>query len=141
LVIVDTSILVSIERGKITLGQFACAVEQLQTSPALAAISLSELLAGVHRASNDVIRARREAQTESFLKRLPVLPFTEKVARVHARLDYFLEVRGLPVGAHDLIIAATALAHGASILTNDLRSFPRIPELPIHTVPLANANS
>ncbi|AUX31792.1 uncharacterized protein SOCE836_039240 [Sorangium cellulosum] len=34
-----------------------------------------------------------------------------------------------PVGAHDLLIAATALAVGYDVVTRDDRSFPRIPGL------------
>jgi predicted nucleic acid-binding protein len=35
----------------------------------------------------------------------------------------------MAVGAHDLLIGATALATGGRVATRDLRSFPRIPGL------------
>ena len=33
------------------------------------------------------------------------------------------------IGAHDLIIAATAISHDFSLLTDNIREFSRIPEL------------
>jgi hypothetical protein len=50
------------------------------------------------------------------------------VARTHARLWAQLAA-GTPVGAHDLLIAATALAHGYAVLTDDPRDFGRVPGL------------
>ncbi len=40
-----------------------------------------------------------------------------------------LLVKGRPVGERDLLIAATALAHGYTVVTRDERSFRRIPGL------------
>jgi predicted nucleic acid-binding protein len=53
------------------------------------------------------------------------------IARVHARLSADLAARGSPVGAHDLMIAATAIAVGYDVATRDERSFPRIPGLTV----------
>jgi predicted nucleic acid-binding protein len=50
---------------------------------------------------------------------------------VHARLSAELAAKGSPVGAHDLLIAATALAMGYDVATRDDRSFPRIPGLQV----------
>jgi tRNA(fMet)-specific endonuclease VapC len=50
-------------------------------------------------------------------------------ARVHARLWAQLAAKGITVGTHDLLIAATALAMGFSVATRDDRSFPYIPGL------------
>jgi predicted nucleic acid-binding protein len=58
-----------------------------------------------------------------------VLPFDVVVARVHARLWAELAAKGVTGGAHDLLIAATALATGSTVATRDDRSFPRIPGL------------
>src|SRR5262249_46190258 len=69
---------------------------------------------------------------ESLLSRLPVLPFDLVVARVHARLWADLAGQGVNVGAHDLLIAATAIAAGGAMATRDQRSFPRIPGLVVH---------
>lgn len=63
---------------------------------------------------------------ESVIGELDPVPITEAVARVHAQLWSDLEARGESLGAHDLWIAATALAHGFGVLTNDRRGFDRV---------------
>ena len=55
----------------------------------------------------------------------------EQVARIHASVWATLAAKGEAVGAHDRWIAATALAHGFDLATDDARSFRRIPGLNI----------
>jgi tRNA(fMet)-specific endonuclease VapC len=98
----------------------------------LAAITASELLTGVHRADTPERALRREAYVESILEAVPVLPFDLRVARVHARLSAELARSGRRIGAHDLEIAATALAHGQPVLTANPRDFARVPGLAVH---------
>ena len=74
-------------------------------------------------------RTTREAFVERLLAHLPLIPFDLVVARVHARLSAELAVKGSPIGAHDLQIAATAIAVGDDVATRDERSFPRVPGL------------
>jgi predicted nucleic acid-binding protein len=38
---------------------------------------------------------------------------------------------GNPIGAHDLIVAATAKSHGLSVLTQNLAEFSRVPGLSV----------
>jgi tRNA(fMet)-specific endonuclease VapC len=57
------------------------------------------------------------------------IPVTEAVARVHAEVWAGLERRGQPVGAHDVWIAATALASGFGIVTRNESDFARVPGL------------
>ena len=40
-----------------------------------------------------------------------------------------LETRGVVIGGNDLWIAATALAHGATLVTNNTAEFSRVPGL------------
>jgi len=56
---------------------------------------------------------------------------TALAARVHARVWAELAAKGVGVGAHDLLIGATALAIGGRVATRDLRSFLRIPGLEV----------
>ena len=48
---------------------------------------------------------------------------------VLARLRALLESLGTPIGPHDLLIAATALRHQATLVTRNVREFSRVPEL------------
>ena len=76
-------------------------------------------------------QARAERFVERLLDRLPIIPFDPDVARVHARLGADLAVKGAQVGAHDLMIAATAVAIDFDVATRDLRSFPKIAGLTV----------
>ena len=122
-ILIDSSVLVAAERGEVDLeAVLATHGEELI---AIAAITASELLHGVHRLKG-ARRARTEALVERMLSRLPAIPFDLSVARVHATLSAELRTRGTPVGAHDLQIAATAVLLDYQVATRDLRSFPRI---------------
>jgi predicted nucleic acid-binding protein len=72
---------------------------------------------------------RRLAFVEHVLAGFDPIPITERVARIHADAWARLARRGEMVGAHDLWIAATALAHGLGVATADARDFARVPGL------------
>lgn len=95
---------------------------------AISVITVSELLHGVHRAAG-AHRARRAAFVEHVLAAFEPIPITETVARVHAEIWTDLAGRGETVGAHDLWIAATALAHGLGVATLNAADFGRVPGL------------
>jgi len=60
------------------------------------------------------------------LSGLQAIPITEPVARVHAEIWAGLASRGEPIGAHDLWIAATAIAHGLGVATRNTAHFERV---------------
>lgn len=129
MVIIDSSVLVAAERGQLDLNTVLGASGSLPVG--IAAITASELLHGVHRAITPAQRAMRESFVERLIGSVLVLPFDLTVARLHARVWAELAAQGITVGAHDLIIAATALANGGTVATRDDRSFPRIPGLSV----------
>ena len=99
---------------------------------ALSVITVSELLHGVARA-DDARRIRRAAFVEAVLHGYVSVPITQQIARVHARVWAELEAGGRTIGAHDLWIAATALAHGLGVATLDPGDFGRVPGLRVVT--------
>ncbi len=127
--LIDTNVIISVERNRtdldVALRLFGDQVVHLS------AISASELLHGVHRAESAFRRGRREAFVEKILSLLPVLPMDLAVARCHARLWADQSARGQLIGAHDMIIAATALANGLTLLTANLREFERVEGLAV----------
>lgn len=127
--LIDSSVLIAAERGTLDLDEVM--EEYGSVDFAIAAVTASELLHGVHRADNEDRRSRREAFVETLLSRLPVLPFDLIAARAHARLWAQLAARGGSIGAHDLLIAATAITRGLDVVTRDERSFSRIPGLSV----------
>jgi tRNA(fMet)-specific endonuclease VapC len=99
----------------------------------IAAITASELLHGVHRATAEH-RARREVFVEAVLAAFPPLPFGLLAARAHARIWADLAAAGQDVGAHDRLVAATAITAGWRVGTANLRHYDRIAGLDILTV-------
>jgi predicted nucleic acid-binding protein len=120
--VIDTDILVLADRQRapLNLGRWS-----EYGSAYLSAITASELLVGVHRAQTQGQRNRRNAFVESVLAAIPVLPFDLECARVHAQLVASLP-RNETIGAHDALIAGTALRHGHSVLTNNGRDFRKL---------------
>ncbi|HXW85141.1 MAG TPA: PIN domain-containing protein [Candidatus Binataceae bacterium] len=127
--LIDSSVLIAAERGDLDLDSWL--KDHPDDQLAIAAITASELLQGLHRARTDQQRARRGRFVAEVLERFPTVPFDLAVARVHAVLVAETDRRGRQVGAHDALIAATALANGMQVATRDLRSFPRIPGLSV----------
>ena len=102
---------------------------------AIASITASELLHGVHRAAHEH-RARREAFVEAVLSAFPALSFDLLVARVHARLCADLASSGTDVQAHDRIVAATAISAGWRVGSANTCQFSRIPGLDVTLISL-----
>ena len=88
----------------------------------LSSVSASELLVGVERANTAKRRALRSAFVEHLLSSIPVLEFSLPVARTHARMIAALP-KNQPAGAHDALIAATAIHHGFGLLTRNVVDF------------------
>lgn len=130
--LLETSVLIHVERGRAELAEIS--TRFADESFAISAITAAEMLEGVHGAATDEQRIKREAFVEGILARIPIVPFDIRVARVYARLKRGLDRKGSPVGAHDLMIAATALAIGYGVITTDKRSFPRVPGIEVTLV-------
>ena len=86
----------------------------------------AELLVGAEKSSQPdrVLR-----QIELLLEAHEIVEITEQVAEHYARIRAELEARGATIGGNDLWIAATALAHGATLVTNNTGEFSRVPGL------------
>jgi tRNA(fMet)-specific endonuclease VapC len=125
--ILDATVLIEAERGRLDLP--ALLRQQGDTPVAIAAITASDLLQGVERAVDPIIRHRRSRYVEGVLETVETLPFGLPEARAHARVWAALTARGQPIGAHDLLVAATALAADGLLATLDQAEFARVPDL------------
>lgn len=128
-VVIDTSVLIAAERGVFDLQSFFASLGD--TPVAVSAITASELLHGVHRAKGATARAMRSQYVESLLANIPALSFGLTEARVHASIWATLAAKGHLIGAHDMLIAATALANNSKVATLNREKFRRVPKLEI----------
>ena len=144
--LLDTTVFIELERAVRRLPPARAMTEvgghlENQLGPAeevgIAAITASELLHGVHRATPEH-RARREAFVEAVLAAFPPIPFDLLAARAHARLWAELAAAGVDVGAHDRLVAATAITTGWRVGTANVRHFDRVPSLDVIAIALAS---
>jgi len=77
---------------------------------------LGELLYGAHRSAR---RAENLAAVVTLRTLFPVVPVTEAIIERYAASRAQLAARGRPKADFDLVIACTAIEHGAVLVTND----------------------
>jgi tRNA(fMet)-specific endonuclease VapC len=124
---IDSNILIGFERQAIDINAFIRGREQERFF--ISVISASELLHGVHRAKTRKTKATRLAFVEAVLASIPILDIDLAAARCHAQLWSDLSKRGNMIGVHDSWIAASCLAHGLKLVTENTREFRRVPGL------------
>jgi tRNA(fMet)-specific endonuclease VapC len=75
--------------------------------------------------------AKRRAQLDEMLTVVAVLPFDTAAAKLAARVESALRSTGSPIGPKDVLVAGTALAHNATLVTHNLREFQRVRGLSV----------
>jgi len=88
----------------------------------------AELLFGAAKSQQ---KARTLAVIHAFLHPFECLPFAGDAVEHYADIRAYLETRGQSIGPNDLIIAATARASGASLVTHNTAEFERVAGLNI----------
>ena len=135
--LLDTTVFIELERAvrrlppQWAMGEVNARLEEQLGSAeevGIAVITASELLHGVHRATPEH-RTRREVFVEAVLAAFPPIPFDLLTARAHARLWAELAAAGIDTGAHDRLVAATAITAGWRVGTANVRHFEKIPGL------------
>jgi tRNA(fMet)-specific endonuclease VapC len=126
-VIFDSSEIISLERNR---EEVQILVSGREGEPfGISVVTVAELLHGVERADTEVRRLKRQSFVEKVLESFPVFHFDTSVARIYARIWASLAKEGLTIGAHDLIIAATAISLDYSVITANRRDFEKIEGL------------
>jgi tRNA(fMet)-specific endonuclease VapC len=134
--ILDSSAVIAAERRGDTVEQFIERVVNAtgDQDAALSAVGLTELIHGLYRAKTPAMRLHRESFLNELLADLTVYPYTKETAMLAGKLDGEQQSKGVVIPFGDLLIGATALSLGYSVLTVNLRDFCRIPGLSV--VPL-----
>lgn len=119
--LLDTSVFIAAETGR------SLAADALPAESAISVVTLGELQAGVLAARTTASRARR-LMTLGVLGDVEVLPVTEAAALHWAQIRVALADADRRLNVNDTWIAATALAHGLPVITQDA-DFELLPGL------------
>ena len=128
-VIFDTSVLMALERGSHAIEKLVAGRESKHFG--ISVVTVSELLHGVHRADSEKRRLTRGAFVEKIIQTFPIYSFELNAARIYAKLWSNIAKKGMTIGAHDLMIASTAIALGFSVMTADVRDYGKIKEVSV----------
>jgi len=122
--VLDTNTLVYFFRGEgeVSTNLLNHAPEEI----VVPALVVWELEVGIGKTG---VASRRRKQFEAFLATVHVAPFGIEEARCAADIRLRLERRGIPIGPIDTLIAGTALARKAVLVTRNVREFGRVEGL------------
>jgi tRNA(fMet)-specific endonuclease VapC len=98
---------------------------------ALSVVSVAELWEGVFFSRDP---GHSQSLLEQFLSGVAILPIDDAVCRRFGRLRGSLRLQGKKIADFDLLIAASALCHNLTLLTNNRRHFEQIGELRIESL-------
>jgi tRNA(fMet)-specific endonuclease VapC len=91
----------------------------------ISSISAAELAYGIAKSGSE----KNQQALAKFLSPLEISSFGEDAFWQYGTLRALLESLGTPIGSLDTLIAAHALALGATLVTNNTREFERVPNL------------
>jgi tRNA(fMet)-specific endonuclease VapC len=98
----------------------------------LSAVSVAELWEGVYFSRDP---ERSQSFLEDFLSGVTTLGIDDEICKRFARLRGYLRRQGKLIGDFDLLIAASALAHNMTLLTNNKRHVENVEGLRIESAP------
>ena len=124
--LLDTTVLIDVLRHR--HGRRELLAEAVCDGHTLAAtaINVAEIYAGM--------RPAEAARTEMFLGALECYPVTAAIARRAGRLKWEWSRKGRTLALDDMLIAAAALEHGLTLMTDNRTDFP-MPELDLYSLP------
>jgi predicted nucleic acid-binding protein len=134
--ILDSSVVIAAERRGDTPAQFVQQVIAVagNQEAALSSVGLTELVHGIYRGNSTQIQLRRRMFVEELRVGLAVYPYTAETAMLAGQIDGEQTARGMTIPFPDLLIGATALSLGFSILTVNPRHFRLIPALNVISI-------
>lgn len=131
--ILDSSVVIAAERRGENVAQM---LQQIVATTGdqravLSSIGLTELVHGIYRAQSSETRSRRDSFIREMLSVVEVYPYTKETAMLAGRIDGEQQGRGITIPFSDLLIGATALEVGYTLLTVNVRHFRLIPSLTV----------
>jgi len=131
MILLDTNVVIAFLNGnKAVAERIADNVDKI----ALSALVVAELNYGAKASQN---AARNLDKLTRLLDVVQTVPFDLECAESFGTIKSKLRSIGKPTGEVDALIAATALAHKAVLVTGNMRHFEHIEGLHIETWPLS----
>ena len=123
--LLDTTVLIDTLRARQNRRTLLAHLVTAGHSLATAAINIGEVYAGM--------RPGEEPRTEAFLSSLHCYPTSGAIARRAGSLKAAYAREGQTLALADMVVAATALEHGLTLMTDNRRDFP-LPELQFYSL-------
>ena len=122
--LLDTDMCVYWLRGQSAVREYALMIDPADL--AISIITLAELYYGAAWSAQPIATKRA---VEVFADAITVLPLNPASVEIFGNVKATLRKQGQRIEDLDLLIAATALAHGVVLVTNNQQHFRRIPDL------------
>lgn len=122
--VLDTNTLIYFFKGSGRVAERM--LNEAPTDIGIPAVVIFELLTGI---AKSVSPKKRTGQLNSLLDAIKVLPFSIEEAKSSAAIRAQLEKKGTPIGPFDVLIAGTAMANRAILVSHNLAEFNRIDGL------------
>ncbi len=91
----------------------------------ISAITAAELQYGAQKRKSQLLTRNVNA----YCNLVPICEWTREAAETYAEMRVELEKHGTPVGSMDMLIAASAIAEGTILVTNNIAHFSKIGKL------------
>jgi predicted nucleic acid-binding protein len=124
--LLDTSVIIDVLNSKRDRGQLLKDLLSQGDLLACCSINISEIYAGM--------RPKEEARTEQFLRSLEYYEVDWEVARLAGLLKRDYAKKGITLALPDTTIAAVAITHNLSLLTDNGKHYP-MPDIKLYPMP------
>ncbi len=124
--LLDTSVMVDALNRKRLRWELLTSLNDAGDTLACSVVSITEIFAGIR--PNEIV------VTESFLGGLEHYTVDAELARYAGLIRNEWARKGRTLAVTDVLIAATALAHGLSLMTDNRKDFP-MPQLALYPLP------
>jgi predicted nucleic acid-binding protein len=120
IILLDTNILIDVLRSRGNRRHLLADLVEQGHTLATSTINVGEVYAGM--------RPPEATETDRLLRSIESYPVTHAIARHAGTLKFAYSQKGRTLTLADMIVAATALTHGCSLMTDNRKDFP-LPEL------------
>jgi predicted nucleic acid-binding protein len=118
---IDTSVIVELERGKLSLKQLT------KYDIFISSVVAAEIFTGAYLRKDS---KKATSKARKLLSLFEIVPLDFEIAEIAGKINAYLISNGFPIEFGDTIIAATFIGRrGEVLVTNNVKHFKRIPRI------------